>query len=473
MSAPLTRTDYGEFLDNISGSISAFVRLVLHATPEPWQLAELEYLDKGGTRLAIKSGHGVGKTTLLAWIIIHQLLTRYPQKTVVTAPTSGQLFDALAAEVKHWIRLLPGGIQELFDVKSDRIELLEAPEASFLAYRTSRQEQPESLQGVHSDHVLLVADEASGIPEAVYHAAGGSLSTRGARFILAGNPTRPEGYFYDLFRTQDEDWRLTTVSCFDSSRVDPKFIRMIANAYGEESNVYRVRVLGEFPAEADDKLIPFYLIETASKRDIAINPDWDMVWGLDVARSGKDRTALVKRKGKVVTEIFTKHSQDLMEITGWVRNMWETCLPSERPIEVCVDAIGLGAGVADRLLELDIPAVAVNVAENSALNPQAMRLRDDLWLQVRDWFMRQDVKIPDEQQLIKDLQAPSFAITSTGKYKVSSKDDMRRRGFKSPDTADALALTFAGDASVAMLGSLHPTRSSWNQPVELPNLGIV
>jgi hypothetical protein len=248
---------------------------------------------------------------------------------------------------------------------------------------------------------------------------------------------------------------------------------MIANAYGEDSNVYLVRVMGEFPKEADDKLIPFHLIESAASRDISVNPEWDMTWGLDVARSGKDRTALVKRKGKVVTEVHTKNSQDLMAIVGWVKNMWETTVPSERPIEVCVDSIGLGAGVADRLLELDIPTVAVNVAENSALNPQAMRLRDDLWLQVRDWFMRQDVKIPNSQQMIKDLQAPAFAITSTGKYKVSSKDDMRRRGFKSPDTADALALTFAGEASVAMLGSNHPTRSSWNQPVVLPDLGIV
>lgn len=472
MAAPNVNSEYEQFVRNYANNCSAFVNIVLGATPEPGQAEALEYLDANGSRLAIKSGHGVGKSTLLSWIILHQMLTRFPQKTVVTAPTSGQLFDALASEVKHWMNKLPAGLTSLFNAKSDRIELAAAPESSFVAYRTSRQEQPEALQGVHSDHVLLVADEASGVPDGVFQAAGGSLSTRNSRLVLAGNPTRTEGYFFDRFRQNDPDWKLMTISCFDSGMVDPAFIKMIADAYGEDSNVYRVRVLGEFPKETDDKLIPFHLIESAVNRDIDLSPFWTTTWGLDVARSGKDRSALAVRSGKVVSSVSVRNSQDLMDVCGWVKEKWDETLPSERPVEINVDAIGLGAGVADRLAELGLPAVPINVAEASATNPQAMRLRDDLWLQVRDWFMRQDVRIPDDEDLIKDLQAPSYMISSTGKYKVASKDEMRRKGFRSPDMGDALCLTFAGEGASMMLGSNSP-RSSWNKPIEIPEVGIV
>lgn len=465
-------SDYEKFVANFRQSAVGFVRYALGAEPEPWQLEALQYLDEGGSRLAVKSGHGVGKSTFLSWVILQQLLTRFPQKTVITAPTSGQLFDALASEVRSWLGKLPQGLQELFTVKTDRIELAASPAESFIAYRTSRQEQPEALQGVHSDNVLLVADEASGVPSPVFEAAGGSLSTPNSRFLLTGNPTRPEGFFFDRFRQQDEDWKLMTVSCFDSSRVDPSFIKMIARAYGEDSNVYRVRVLGEFPIEAEDKLIPMWAIETAVGRDITPSPSWTPVWGLDVARSGKDRTALVERRSRVVSWVDTWRSQDLMEICGRVKLKYDDTLPSQRPIEICVDAIGLGAGVADRLAELGLPAVAVNVAEASSTNQFAMRLRDDLWLQCRDWFLRQDVNIPDDEILITDLQAPSFSVTSTGKYKVASKDEMRRAGYRSPDTADALALTFAGEASIMQLGSDHP-QSSWNRSLDIPETAIV
>ena len=376
----------------------------------------------------------------------------------VSRPTPSK---RLAAEVSHWLTFLPEYIRDLFNPKAERIEHVASPKQSFIAYRTSRQEQPEALQGVHSDNVLLIVDEASGVPDAVYQAAGGSLSTPGAMFLLTGNPTKAEGYFHSLFKMRHGDWSLSTVRCHDSSRVDPAYIAQIAEQYGEESNVYRVRVLGEFPEGDDEKLIALHLIESAVRRDIAVHPNQGAVWGLDVARGGKDRTVLLERRGRVVPWIDKLKRNDLMEVVGWVKNRWDETMLGERPSEITVDAIGLGAGVADRLNELGLPAVPVNVAEVAALNPQAARLRDDLWLQTRDWFARQDVKIPDDADLIRDLQAPSYTFTSTGKYKVISKDEMRRQGFASPDAADALALTFAAMPATALYGSDHPN-SGWN-----------
>src|SRR5205814_818076 len=129
----------------------------------PWQLDVLKAYDARERRISIRSGHGVGKTTTVAWLVLHHLLCRYPQRTAITAPTEKQLFNALWADVKVWHRRLPRWLQDQIEVKHDRAELQARPESSYTTLATARVEQPEALQGIHSDWVLLVADEASGI----------------------------------------------------------------------------------------------------------------------------------------------------------------------------------------------------------------------------------------------------------------------------------------------------------------------
>ena len=117
-------------------------------------------------------------------------LMHYPNKVVVTAPTSGQLFDALFAEMKRWINELPPHLQSVLNVKSDRVEHNSAPSEMFISARTSRAETPEALAGVHSEHVMLVVDEASGVPEKVFEAAAGSMSGHNATTIMLSNPAK-------------------------------------------------------------------------------------------------------------------------------------------------------------------------------------------------------------------------------------------------------------------------------------------
>lgn len=453
-----------------------FVENVFHCAPDLWQAGVLDSLDTGKTRFAIRSGHGVGKTTLLSWVIIHFMLTRYPQKTAATAPSATQLNDALIPEVKHWVGLLPKALKEQFTIKTDRIELKSAPESSFVTFKTSRRENPEALQGVHSEHVLLLADEASGVDDEVFNAAIGSLSTHGSIFILTGNPTRLEGYFHRIHTTEaGEDYYRRQVSCLDSPRVTPEFLKQIRDLdpYGEEGNLWKVRVLGEFASLDHDKLLSSDSVNSAVDRDIEVDPSWPRVWGLDVSRSGKDKTVLLERQHKVVTNIWGyTGTPDLMALVGWVRERYMNLPLYERPVEICVDAIGLGAGVADRLNELEIPTVSVNVAESSSLNSEGLRLRDNLWVDCRDWFDRKDVSIPNEPKLIGDLLLPGYDFTSSGKRQVDSKAKMRRDFGRSPDYADALVLTFASDAASALWGSESPT-SSWNKPIDLPEVTYV
>jgi tRNA(Met) C34 N-acetyltransferase TmcA len=167
---------YVAFVKRFRSDPVAFVEQVLKQSPDPWQKEFLNAIASGERKISVRSGHGTGKSTAASWAMLHYLITRYPVKIVVTAPTSAQLFDALFAELKRWINECPVAIKELLEVKSDRVSLKAAPSEGFISVRVSRPEQPEALQGIHSSNVLLVADEASGIPEQVFEAAAGSMS---------------------------------------------------------------------------------------------------------------------------------------------------------------------------------------------------------------------------------------------------------------------------------------------------------
>src|SRR5262245_32725833 len=412
-------------------------------TLQEWQKQLMRAVARGARRVSVRAGHGVGKSALCAFIIIWWMVCRYPQRTIITAPTAGQLFDALFVEVKFWIGKLPPPVRTLFDTFSDRIELRANPEGSFVSARTSSPERPEALAGVHSDHVLLVCDEASGIPEQVFEAASGSLSSFNATMILIGNPVRLEGLFFRTHHQLRSDWHTAHVSCVGSPLVTQDFIDQIAATYGEDSNAYRVRVLGEFPKTSDDQLIPQELVVAAQSRDIVLDPYVPLRYGVDVARYGADRTALCKRRGNVVQEVKWWPASDLMETTG--RILHEAM--QDHPDEICVDSIGMGAGVADRLREQGYNVRDVNVGETTAVNLMAARLRDDLWLQVRDWLNTRAVKLPFDDELKAELCGPTYTFMSNGKIKVEGKADMKKRGLRSPDKADALCLTFAGDAA--------------------------
>jgi len=435
-----------------------FVESIIGAKPEEWQRDAL-YAVRDNDRVAIRSGHGIGKTAFLSWLILWWLLTRTPSRIACTANTASQLSDILWAEVQKWHRRLPEGFQKLLDVKSDKIELIGGD--SFAVARTARRETPEALQGFHSDNMLFLIDEASGVDDLIFEVGEGAMSTPGAKTVMTGNPTRTSGYFYEAFNKMVDRWYTKKVASADSTQVSDTFIEDMKAKYGEDSNIFRVRVLGEFPEADDDVVIPRYLIEQAIDRDQEAAETTPVVWGLDVARFGTDKTALCKRKGNVVTEpIKTWRNKDLMEICGIILNEYETTPWSERPVEILVDSIGLGAGVVDRLIELDLPCRGINVAESSSMSDKYSRLRDELWFAAREWLEERDCKLPDDEELVSDLCKPRFKFTSNGKLKVESKDEMKRRGMNSPDVADALCLTFGSRASIAKGGSRYKWTSS-------------
>lgn len=421
-----------------------FVEEVLKAKPLPWQADLLRAVAAGERRISVRAGHGVGKSTCCSWLLLWHMLTRFPQKAVVTAPTAGQLFDALFSELKHWANRLPDALRELLDVYTDRIAFKGAPESSFISARTSSAERPEALAGVHSEHVLLICDEASAIPEPVFESAAGSMSGHTASTVLISNPTRNSGLFFRTHHQLSSEWKTMHVSCVDNPLVSTDFVKQIATTYGEASNAYRVRVLGQFALRDDDSLIPADLVDAAMSRDIVVNTNEPIVFGCDIARFGGDRTVLMKRQGNVVLGYKFWSGEDLMGTVG--RIVHEASI--DKPGEILVDTIGLGGGVADRLRELGHKVIDVNVSESVAMNQSAARLRDELWLSVKQWLETRAVRLPKDDDLRQELISPTYTFTSNGKIKVESKAEMKRRGMRSCDIADALCLTFSGSAGI-------------------------
>ena len=306
------------------------------------------------------------------------------------------------------------------------------------------------MAGVHAAHVLIIVDEASGVDEVVYETGQGALSTTGAIAILIGNPTKPSGFFYKTQTVLADLWHVRKVSCLDSGRVDDEYIESQRRTYGDSSREFAVRVLGEFPESGADAVIPRTFVEKCIDRDV-YDEGFPLVWGIDPGRGG-DPSGFVVRTDRAILEVEELRFDNLMRIVGWVKSKWDSTPNSRRPTNIYVDSIGLGAGVYDRLDELGLPCVAVNVSESASMSDRYMRLRAELWYKAREWFEKMDKHIPSQlvhlEQFIEELCAVEQKILSSGKVDIESKDQMKRRGVKSPNLADAFILTFGHEGAI-------------------------
>lgn len=427
-----------------------FAAEVLGEPLDPGQYDIAIDVANGHREISVRSGVGAGKTRLAAVIAAWFVATRNPAKVVVTAPGAPQLHDAFLPELKTLFRRLPPWLRQLFEVKSDRIELREAPEEVFISARTASADRPEIMQGVHSENILLIVDEASGIRDETLVAALGVMSAENATLLMISNPTRLLGFFADSHRKPSfaARFRKHHLSYQNSPRVSSEYVSMIAARYGEDSNEYRVRVLGDFPDSDVDSFIPLRIVELAMDRDIVLPYGRERVWGLDVARSGDDDCALCERVGPVVPWIEGWHGNDLMATTGRLVAKWEATPIPERPVAICIDVIGIGAGVADRAKELDLPVRMVNVSESPSIEGRYYNQRAELYDQSKEWLRTLSCKLPKNERLLRDAIGPRYEYTSNGRLKIESKESMRARGLDSPDYWDAVILTFAVKSSI-------------------------
>ena len=429
-------------------------------------------------RMAVASGRVSGKSALVAWIILWMLSTRLGSTVIVTANTEQQLRSRTWAELGKWLTLSLNSHwwsktattikpAPWFDEALERDLKIDTGYYYAQAQLWS-EENPDAFAGIHSSYgVCLIMDEASGIPAPIYSVSEGFFSepTPNRFWFTFSNPRRNQGPFYDSFHSAKAFWKNEQIDSRTVEGTDKDLFSKMIEQYGEDSTVARVEVMGEFPTADDDTVIPMELIKSAVDRDVALAASEPIIWGLDVARFGGDSSALCVRQGNHVLEIQSFQSMDLMQLCGVIKNRYDDATAIERPQEILVDVIGLGAGVVDRLAEQNLPVRGINVAEAPSTKKNYLNLRAELWFAIKDWLSQRDCRLPQNDELEAELASPLYKYTSSGKIKIESKDEMRKRGIKSPDKADALALTMASSAA-SFSGSSSHFGYNFRQPLK-------
>lgn len=429
--------------------------------PEPWQIRVLEDLRDGlitldeALQIARTSGHGIGKSALVSWIILWSVGTFPDTKGVVTANTETQLKTKTWAEVAKWYRLFIG--RELFKMtatalfsvdpdheKTWRIDMVPWSERS-----------TEAFAGLHNQgrRILVVFDEASAIPDVIWEVTEGALTDRNTQIIWCafGNPTRNKGRFRDCFPGGKfaHRWSTDAIDSRSVSFTDKRQIERWIADYGLDSDFVRVRVRGLFPRVDAVSFISFEAASAAAARELP-EGSAPRILGVDVARFGDDASVIVCRAGRdarsVPPEIF--RGLDTMSFAAKISAAF-TRLGAQI---VMVDAGGVGGGVVDRLRQLMIPVWEVDFGSSpDGTNPEDrgtkyFNKRAEIWGAMRSWLDTGciDNTVPGQDTTLADeLTAPTYSMSSKEEIQLESKKDMRRRGVASPNVADALACTFA------------------------------
>jgi phage terminase large subunit len=425
-----------------------FVRDCIQVTPTEQQIELLQTFPKE-KRMTVRSGHGVGKDAVASWLALNFMVTRPYAKVVVTAPTNRQLRDVFLSEISKWLR--QSVVSEEFVVRKDSILNKEwwlrliSP-----SVRATKEDQAETLAGLHGDHLLIICDEASGIPDPTFIPLEGALSQVDNKALLIGNMTKNSGYFYDThFHSEiKKDWAKLHWDSRYSSNVDSSMPEYFARKYGVDSNVYKIRVEGNPPQQDENTLIPLWAAEQCIGNEFEVAEDEPLYLGVDVARYGDDASIILPRRGLKIFPWETFRKLNTIDLGGFINQTYQ-----ELDAKGCaIDVIGVGAGVADWLEKHRMKNLyQVNVTLASSSIEKYHRLRDELWCRVRDncilgKYSFPEIKVNGEteslgQQLASELSAPRYKFNAHGGIVVESKKDMKARGIVSPNIADALGLT--------------------------------
>lgn len=386
--------------------------------------------------IAVASGHGAAKTAFMAWLLLWFISCRPHPQIRYTANTEAQLTTTTWRELAKWHKLAANA--HWFDwtatsfYKKDHAETWKANAIAWSEHNT------EAFAGVHEENVLIGFDEASKISDKIWEVTDGVLTTKKNIWIVAGNGTRNVGRFYECFHKNKDLWRTWSVDSRTCQAANPAYLERLIKQYGgEDSDQARVRVRGLFPRTATRQLISTAAVEKCMDHETEAWEYAPKLIGVDVARFGENSSTICIRQGRKVMEIDVLPKKDLMVTAAYVAEV----IKREKPTQVFVDGSGIGAGVVDRLRQLNFGCVDVN-GGNSSINPRFLNKRAEMWWEMKE-FIEGLCELPPDPRLKEELTAIEYDYTDKGRIRLDRKSDiMETYGF-SPDRADALALTFA------------------------------
>lgn len=448
--------DWDNFCRSVRPSWFEEYRNGFHVT---WQQSLILYgVDKSmrgeiPARISIVSGHGIGKSTLLSWLILWFLFVHPDSQIPCTAPTASSLFDVLWKEIKKWMDQMPKPMSELYEWQGTHIRMRESPETWFARAKTASKENTEALAGVHADWVLIAVDEASGVEEPVFETMEGALTSGNILVLLISNGTRALGYFYDTHHKDTVRWQNYSFSSLDSPRVDQKYVDDIIGKYGADSVQYAIRVEGKFPDEGtmDDG----GYVQLFNEKDlhwVRFDPYWKPVGrtigALDASGEGQDKSEwAVKDRQRlgIVAEEEVSNSAGMA-----VKSITICDKFGIDPIDFVIDAFGKGQDVGMEIAlatskqQRPWRVYPVNTGEPCESEDDKLlyvNKRAEGFYKMMKWC-RAGGELMESDRFKEQLLSIRFKRTGNGRIQIMDKVTMKKLGFPSPDKADAASMTF-------------------------------
>jgi len=412
-------------------------------------------------RVAVRSSHKTGKSFCASALALWWASEKPHGRVVLTATTNPQIRNILWKEIK---RLSYGrGFPKPAELPGLGMQWPDGRE--IIGFSTK---ESERMAGISGSDLLFIVDEASGVTENIFEAIEGNRAG-GAHCLLIGNPTRPSGTFYDAFHTKTDFYKTFHISAYDAAKykipglattpwIEEKFAE-----WGEHSPMFQVRCLGNFAGSHETTVVPLHLVTTAGDvYDSTPTPNSQLHLGVDPARFGDDDACIVVRRGNKVLEIVTASNLDNVQVADWVVEVAKRHhAKGEGPALVKIDGIGVGSGVVDTLMHADqdtlIQVVDVVSSMNANDEESYYNLRTQLWFGINDW-LKDDGAIPQDDKLIADMVSANYDFDVRGRYRVEKKSEIKRRIGRSPDRADALALSIYTPSLRLAYSSNKPVR---------------
>jgi hypothetical protein len=403
-------------------------------------------------RFTTASGHGIGKSVLVAFLVDWIMSTRPHAKGTVTANTFQQLSTRTWATIQTWTKRCVTG--HWFVVTGERMFHRNFKDSWFCSAQSCKEDNSEAFAGQHAANStsFYVFDEASAVPDKIHEVAEGGLTDGEPMFFMFGNPTRSRGAFHRAtFGVERNRWLVRSIDSRLCKFSNKELIEQWRQDRGEDSDFFRVRVLGMPPTVDDSQFIDIERITEAQKRQVAVLNDDPVIAGVDLAWGGEDFNVIRFRRGKDARSIppiriAGERTRDASVMVVKLSDLLTDGVKGQKIHTMFIDSAGISGAVGSRLRQLGHSnVIEINFGADSP-DPKYRNMRAYIWGKMKDWLLTGAVD--SDPRLECDLIGPGYELDSKVRIQLESKDEMKKRGVDSPDDADALALTFAQTVAV-------------------------
>ncbi len=443
LNAPSWVIPFAQTYHTLGEDIFKFAIAIGMGEPTAQQAAVMMEVQRGATHLAVKSGQGIGKTAVETIIGAWRAFRRFMAQTVVLAPTQRQSKDIWLGELRLWLSRADPNIARLFDCQTTRVNICGIRDWGIRLLPVGGGKS-QSVSGEHNDYLTIIVDEAAGISRVVLETMFGTLTNADPLLATFGNPNVRDCGFFDCFNRDRHLWTTFTFNAEESPLANRKNIARLDDIYGRESDVFRVRVLGEFPDQDPDCVMSSDDLEACARNDMlecAMATDAKQ-FGIDLAAFGSDESVIYRRSGLAVTEWARYAKTDPMIVLANAFAMQDRVQWRNDKCLYVYDVGGMGEGREMLFGDRQFFGFRHNAIANNA-----GRFDDritEAFFHLGALAKARAIHIPNDPMLIHQLSTRKYALTKHGKLKVDSKDDWKddQQEKRSPDRADALVFAF-------------------------------